>query len=81
MDGETHLFVTRIDRTRLVTDVFIDPAPGQPETSANYRFRYQAVPDVDRLEVRSGCTTGTFPVEFDEIRVGLTWDAVVPAAR
>ncbi|WP_367873014.1 FecR domain-containing protein [Luteolibacter sp. Populi] len=81
MDSQPHLFVVRIDRNRLVTDVFVDPVPGQPEASAVQRFRYQAVPNVDRIVVRSGCQGGKFPSTFDEIRVGLTWDSVVPVAE
>lgn len=80
MDGLPHLFVVRIDRTRLVTDVFVDPIPGQPEASAKQRIRYQAVPDVDRIIVRSGQPAGKLPMTFDEIRIGLTWDSVVPVA-
>lgn len=80
MDSEPHLFVIRIDHTRLITDVFIDPVPGQSESSAEYRYRYQDAPDGDRIEVRSGCARGSFKSDFDEIRIGLTWDSVVPAA-
>lgn len=80
MDAQAHLFVVRIDRTRLVTDVFVDPIPGQPEASAKQRIRYQAVPDVDRIIVRSGQAEGKFPMTFDEIRIGLTWESVVPVA-
>jgi len=81
MDTKPHLFVVRIDRNRLVTDVFIDPAPGRPEASATQQFRYQSVPDFDRIVVRSGCRDGVFPSVFDEIRVGLTWDSVLPAGE
>ncbi|MCW1883628.1 FecR family protein [Luteolibacter flavescens] len=79
MDGETHLFVIRIDRTRLVTDIFVDPLPGEPESGAVRDFRYQDVPDFDRIVVRSGSKEGKFPATFDEVRVGLTWGSVVPA--
>ncbi|WP_035600846.1 FecR domain-containing protein [Haloferula sp. BvORR071] len=78
LDGKPHLFVVRIDRTRLVTDLFLDPVPGQPESSATRQFRYQDVPDFDRIVLRSGSGAGVFPSTFDEIRIGLTWDAVVP---
>ncbi len=81
MDSQPHLFVIKIDRTRLITDVFMDPVPGQPESSASHRFRYQAVPDGDRIEVRSGSFDENFPSDFDEIRMGLTWDSVVPQAE
>lgn len=80
MDDKPHLFVVRIDRTRLVTDVFVDPVPGQPESAATRKFRYQDVPTFDRIIVRSGSSSGPFPSTFDEIRMGLAWDAVVPAA-
>ncbi|MBK1884487.1 hypothetical protein JIN85_18875 [Luteolibacter pohnpeiensis] len=78
MDHEPHLFVIRIDRNRLVTDVFMDPTPGSDEKDAKYQFRYQRVPRADRIEVRSGCPGRTFQSDFDEIRVGLTWKSVVP---
>ncbi|GAA5129650.1 FecR domain-containing protein [Luteolibacter yonseiensis] len=81
MDDEPHLFVIRIDRTRLVTDIYFDPVPGQSESSATRRFRYQAVPEFDRIAVRSGSKTEMFPSSFDEIRVGLTWDSVVPGVK
>jgi hypothetical protein len=81
LDALPHLFVVRIDRTRLVTDVFVDPIPGQPEASAKQRIRYQAVPEADRIIVRSGQPAGKFPVTFDEIRIGLTWDSVIPVEK
>lgn len=81
MDDKPHLFVIRIDRTRLVTDIYFDPVPGQPESSATRRFRYQAVPEFNGIAVRSGSKTEIFPSTFDEIRVGLTWDSVVPIGK
>ncbi|MFT4176156.1 MAG: hypothetical protein QM627_05830 [Luteolibacter sp.] len=81
MDEETHLFVIKIDRTRLVTDVFLDPVPGMPETSAVRKYRYNDVPEFDRISVKSGSVTDLFPVMFDEIRIGLTWDSVLPVAQ
>lgn len=80
-DQAPHLFVIRIDRTRLVTDVFIDPPLGQPESSISHRVRYYNVPDFDRIMLRSGSASGNFPVVFDEIRAGLSWDAVLPLAQ
>lgn len=76
-DDKTHLFVIRCDRTRLVTDLFIDPPLDQPEAAIHYQTRYYDVPEFDRISLRSG-GPGGFPTVFDEIRVGLTWDAVVP---
>lgn len=81
LDDKPHLFVVRIDRTRLVTDIFVDPVPGQPESAAKQRFRYQDVPKVDRIVVRSGRAGGLFPSVFDEIRTGLSWESVLPAAE
>lgn len=81
MDGNTHLFVIRIDRTRLVTDIFVDPVPGSPEASATRQFRYHEVPVFDRISIRSGSAEESFPATFDEIRVGLTWQSVVPASN
>lgn len=78
MSSAPHLFVIRIDRTRLVTDIFVDPVPGEPESSAVRRFRYQDVPVFDRIAVRSGSKKQNFPSTFDEIRLGLTWDSVMP---
>ncbi|WP_193213479.1 FecR family protein [Luteolibacter marinus] len=82
-DNDPHLFVIRIDRTRLVTDIFIDPVPGQPETAATRSFRYQDVPVFDRISVRSGRHKGSwnYQVKIDEARLGLTWESVVPLAE
>lgn len=78
VNGESHLFVVRIDRTRLVTDIFVDPVLGEAEVAQKWRIRYQTIPDFDRIMFRSGSASGDFPVVFDEFRSGLTWDAVVP---
>jgi len=81
LDAATHLCVIRIDRTRLVTDVYIDPPLGEPE-DANRRFiRYQDAPVFDRISMRSGCSGMQYPVTFDEIRIGLTWDSVLPLVK
>ena len=78
MDSEPHLFVIRIDRNRLVTDVFFDPVPGESEAQSSYQLRYQQVPAINRIELRSGCSGRIFQSLFDEVRVGLTWESVVP---
>jgi len=77
-DDQTHLFVIRIDQTRFLTDVFVDPPLAQPEADVKPNKRYQDAAQFDRIMVRSGSDSGSFPVQFDEIRVGLTWDAVLP---
>lgn len=79
-DTAPHLFVIRIDHNRLLTDIFIDPTPGQPEASAVHEVRYASSPPFDRISIRSGSLDARFRAVFDEIRIGLTWDAVVPAA-
>lgn len=77
-DHRTHLFVLRIDRTRLVTDVFVDPPLAGSESSAKAQKRYQNAPRFDRIQFRSGSDSGVFTTRFDEIRVGLSWEAVLP---
>lgn len=77
-DDNVHLFVIRIDRTRKLTDVFIDPPLHKPPKDLLPTKRYQAVPDFDRISVRSGSDRALFPVLFDELRVGLTWRSVLP---
>lgn len=79
-DTAVHLYVIRVDRTRLVTDVFLDPVLGLPESEATRNTRYQDVPEFDRISVRSGCDSALFSATFDEIRIGLTWDSVLPLA-
>lgn len=76
-DEEVHLFVIRLDRTRMLTDIFMDPELKSNEQLQLQKIRYQGSPDFSRLMFRSGGGTG-FPVQFDELRVGLSWDAVVP---
>ena len=80
-DTDVHLYVIRIDRTRLVTDVFLDPVLGLPESEAKRDVRYQDVPEFDRISVRSGSSSSLFPATFDEIRIGLTWESVLPLAE
>ncbi|NWK55373.1 hypothetical protein HW115_07105 [Verrucomicrobiaceae bacterium N1E253] len=79
-DDQTHLFVIRLNQTKKLTDVFFDPDLNQPDTKQRPQIRYQNVPDFDRLMVRSGSSSANFPVKFDEIRVGLTWESVLPLA-
>jgi hypothetical protein len=79
-DTAPHLFVIRIDRTRLVSDVFMDPPLGVPESSIKPRMRYYKVPEFDHISVRSGSESRSFPVKVGEIRGGLTWDAVLPVS-
>ncbi|MFK7911038.1 MAG: FecR domain-containing protein [Akkermansiaceae bacterium] len=77
-DDKPHLFVIRIDRTRLVTDVFVDPSLSEGEAEAKSQKRYQNAPLFDRIQLRSGSDSGEFSVRFDEIRVGLDWESVLP---
>lgn len=77
-DDQPHLFVLRIDKTRFLTDVFVDPPLGQIEKGLQPERRYQNAPKFDRIMLRSGSDSGTFSVRFDEVRIGLTWDAVLP---
>lgn len=77
-DDKPHLFVIRIDRTRLVTDVFVDPSLAAGEAGAKAQKRYQNAPAFDRIQLRSGSDSGSFSVRFDEIRVGLDWESVLP---
>lgn len=79
-DDKPHLFVIRIDQTRFLTDVYIDPPLGGIDKEKRPEKRYQNVPNFDRIIVRSGSNSGNFPVRFDEIRVGLTWESVLPLA-
>lgn len=77
-DDQTHLFVIRIDRTRFLTDVFIDPPLSKVGKDLLPQKRYQDAPQFDRIVLRSGSDAGIFPVKFDEIRVGLSWESVLP---
>lgn len=77
-DDKPHLFVIRIDRTRFITDVFVDPSLAGSESEAKAQKRYQNAPGFDRIMFRSGSDSGIFTARFDEIRVGLTWEAVLP---
>lgn len=79
-DDEVHLFVIRLDKTRMLTDIFMDPELKSNEGSQLRKIRYQATPEFSRLMFRSG-GNGHFPVEFDELRVGLSWDAVLPLSE
>ncbi|MFD0893886.1 FecR domain-containing protein [Luteolibacter ambystomatis] len=81
VDGATHLFVIRIDRTKLVTDIYVDPPLGEPENAGNRFIRYQDVPVFDRISMRSASSGAQYPVNFDEIRIGLTWDSVLPLEK
>lgn len=80
-DDQPHLFVIRIDQTRFLTDIFVDPSLDQLEKDIQPERRYQNAPDFDRIMVRSGSDSGNFSVRFDELRVGLTWDAVLPQKK
>jgi hypothetical protein len=80
-DNKPHLFLIRIDQTRMLTDVYIDPPLGplgKPDTSLLPHVRYHEVLQFDRITFRSGSDSGNFLVRFDELRVGLTWDSVLP---
>ena len=79
-DDQVHLFVIRLDKTRMLTDIFMDPELQLSEKSQLRNIRYQATPEFSRLMFRSG-GNGRFPVEFDELRVGLSWGAVVPVSE
>jgi len=80
-DDKPHLFVIRIDRTRYLTDVFIDPPLGNGGKTPLPHKRYQDALPFNRIVVRSGSDSANFPVKFDEIRVGLTWESVLPVKR
>lgn len=75
VDDKTHLFVIRVDKTRHLTDIYVDPPLGKPAKGARPQKRYQSVPKFDRIQLRSAYG---FPVRFDELRVGLTWESVTP---
>jgi len=77
-DDKPHLFVIKIDRTRQLTDIYLDPVLGNLESTAKPNQRYQTLPKFDRISVRSG---NKFPVRFDEIRVGLSWESVLPVKK
>jgi ferric-dicitrate binding protein FerR (iron transport regulator) len=77
-DDQPHLFVIRLDLTKRLTDVFVDPNLSLSDTDQQPKKRYQDVPAFDRIMLRSGSFQVKLPVKFDEIRVGLTWDAVLP---
>jgi hypothetical protein len=77
-DDQPHLFVVRIDRTRYLTDIFIDPPLETTGKPILPQKRYQDAPPFNRIVVRSGSDSRNFPVKFDEIRVGLTWESVLP---
>lgn len=79
-DNQPHLFVIRLDLTKQLTDVFYDPRLDQPGSEQQPQKRYQNVPDFDRIMIRSGSNSGKLPVKFDEIRIGLSWEAVLPTA-
>lgn len=80
-DNKVHLFVIRIDQTRLLTDIFVDPPLGGNEVDLTPNFRYYDSPNFDKLILRSGSDSVDFPVKFDEIRSGLSWDAVLPLEK
>jgi ferric-dicitrate binding protein FerR (iron transport regulator) len=81
LDTDPHLFVIRIDRSNLVTDVYLDPPLGEPESPSLRKTRYYNIPAFDRISIRSGRGIAPYPVLFDEIRVGLTWESVLPLAE
>jgi ferric-dicitrate binding protein FerR (iron transport regulator) len=78
-DDRTHLMVIHINHSQQITDVFLDPPLGEAPPSPNQRYQ-EAIP-FDRISLRSGSGSGVYPVKFDEIRVGLTWDSVLPLAQ
>ncbi|MGB1258867.1 MAG: FecR domain-containing protein, partial [Akkermansiaceae bacterium] len=57
-DDKPHLFVIRIDQTRFLTDVFIDPDLSKPEADARAQKRYQNAPKFERIALRSGSDSG-----------------------
>lgn len=80
VDKSVHLFVVRIDKTRLVTDVFLDPPLDKLESEIAPTMRHQGAPEFDSLMLRSGGAKG-YPVFFDELRVALSWRAALPLAE
>ncbi|SHJ99556.1 FecR family protein [Rubritalea squalenifaciens DSM 18772] len=79
VDTDVHLFVIRIDRTRQVTDIFMDPPLDALEHDLKPTHRHQGSPDFDSLMLRSGGAKG-YVTLFDELRVALSWGAVLPLA-
>ncbi|MFC4992362.1 FecR domain-containing protein [Rubritalea tangerina] len=79
-DSAVHLFVVRIDQTRKLTDIFIDPDLSVEEEDMEPVMRYQGAPPFSRITLRSG-NGGIHRVDFDEIRVGLSWRSVLPLER
>ncbi len=83
MDNETHLMVARIEFKANASDVitvWMDPELGLPETSQNLSGVYTATAtgdfSFDRLFLRGGNATRQF--EYDEIRMGTSWNDVTP---
>ncbi|MFO0962128.1 MAG: hypothetical protein U0625_04405 [Phycisphaerales bacterium] len=80
IEGETHLVVVRIAKNTPAAGItyrmYIDPAIGQTEpTNADAQFSLQYVNGLPTaLELFNGGGIVT-----DELRVGTTWDAVLPA--
>lgn len=81
VNNQTHLYVIRIDFTRLVTDVFVDPALDKAEPENSAKMRYYDVPDIKSIVLRSGSASDAYAMQFDEIRLGLTWETVLPLAE
>lgn len=79
--GETHLVVIRISKSAsgpgTIYRLYLDPVIGQAEPSwADAQFglgQVGALPTAIRIDNGGGYTT-------DELRVGLTWSSVLPAA-
>lgn len=85
MDNQSHFFVARIDYAANAPDiltVWMDPDLGAPETAQNLSGVYMGTASgdfsFDRFFLRGGTTTRQF--EFDEIRMGTTWEDVAPLA-
>lgn len=80
VQGETTLVVVRIDRTTAGSGasyrMYLDPVIGTPEpafAAATFGFGLAALPTALTIDNGTGVTT-------DEIRVGTSWAAVLPAA-
>lgn len=78
-DSHTHLFVVKMDQTRQITDVYLDPKIGIAEPQKVTK-RYQDCPAFSSVMLRSGGKIH-FPVQFDEIRFGLSWESVLPILK
>ena len=83
LDSETHLVVIKLNFTRKLTEVWIDPPLGLEAAPEVGVFRAQRVPEFDLLGLRSGRQhhRGSYRCVFDELRIGLSWESVLPTTN